>query len=401
MAAPWTSSVKKFDPVGHSAHVPPQGFASGFIPPILPKQVWFGPATLFASMARCAAAARVASALNHALFVAAKAVTEAVVDDVGNTFDVLDDVTGIADFQRSGFTGSVGNGVCDICMNVMGYVWRDLSSELITTSKPLGDFIYQGGPTATGQVVLSEAKGSFAGGASVATTKTLADDGYKRQVHDHLGSSTAAGTIVHGYAVALRANTGTAGSAARAFAHIAESLVTVPASAAPTPAPALPSGADDTGSANARLALGNYRTVFHLLSAPLVIQAIDAVLRGEPQSAPDGGQEFYWVEAGGRPFLVAGPPGEWEWWAPTFQGRWRAFLIAEQVAVPFLNYLSGLIESRATIDEARLTLPVLRLELAEDQELPDQPILFRDGLAFSDYRDLNYSRVWLPRHGLK
>jgi hypothetical protein len=46
--------------------------------------------------------------------------------------------------------------------------------------------------------MLSEAKGSFAGGATMATTKSLADDGYARQVHDHLGSSTGAGTIVHG-----------------------------------------------------------------------------------------------------------------------------------------------------------------------------------------------------------
>jgi hypothetical protein len=197
MAAPWTSSPKEFDPVGHSTHPPPAGFATSFVPPTLPQKISFGPGALFASMARCAAAARVASTLNHALFVAAKAVTEAVVDDNGNTFDLLDDVTGIGDFQRTGFTGSVGNGVCDISMNVMGYLWRDLSSELITTSKPLGDFIYQGGPAAPGQVVLSEAKGSFAAGASIATTQTLADKGYRRQVHDHLGSSAGADTGAH------------------------------------------------------------------------------------------------------------------------------------------------------------------------------------------------------------
>jgi hypothetical protein len=132
----------------------------------------------------------------------------------------------------------------------------------------------------------------------------------------------------------------------------------------------------------------------------VVVQAIDAVLRGEPNAAPEQEQEFGRVEVAGRSYLAGFyQDHEWNWWFRAPWHPWGTFLIAEKVAESFLNELSRRIERREEIEDARFELPVLPLDLGEGRETPDRPILFRDGLAFGNYWGPIAERSWSPRRG--
>ncbi|MFK0206323.1 hypothetical protein [Agrobacterium sp. NPDC090283] len=221
-------------------------------------------------------------------------------------------------------SGRMGAGVTDQTMEMLGFVWRDVAEELIGSSTPLADYLYE---NAAGALVLAEAKGSISNAASQTGVNTRARNAYHRQVDPYVythppGPKGAAsiGLIEHGYAVALAALPGPTTPSppvitADAFLAVAEtdpSLSSSPLGASSgggvtstTSSPNLPLKTPMYDPQRFALRLGNYRGVFLLANAAAVVDAIDSVRLGRE---PARRQTFLRVQCGNEDFLIGLDP---------------------------------------------------------------------------------------------
>jgi hypothetical protein len=288
MATPWTTSVKDIDLSNNSRHynsnVPVSG---GFTPPSPVSSIACGPQALFAAMAKAQALRTANAAIVAALERGAAALVETIVDDAGNRFDLAPETDMLENTVRRALSGSVGAGICHLCMVALGYVWQDFAAEVINTTGKLADFAYDGGPASGHGIVLAEAKGSFSDKVDATHAQKAADSAYKKQVDGHIGAWTKSRSaqVVHGYAIAFGAQPDVVrrtASPPHAMFHLAETAAQQPAAAA---APR----AGGSGLANAALALGNYRAAFILARAPLVVDVIDWLRTGR---SPERSSEY-------------------------------------------------------------------------------------------------------------
>jgi hypothetical protein len=318
--------------------------------------------------------------------------TRALVDEVGDAFGVLPAVAGLADAERTTFSGRLGAGICNLYMYQLGYVWQDSARNVIPGADPLADFLYDDG--AGHGVVLTEAKGSVHARVTAGSIKRITDVAYDRQVWDHIGKATRYGDVVHGYVVGTAART----DGSEALLHVAQ---TVRVNVGVGKKPSTPR----SGRPSPGLTLGNYRAVFLLAGASRVVSAIDLLRRNaisEFREIPD--QVFRRVKAAGRWFLVGDNmrlawPWQWLWLWPE---RWPVpvFAIAEETAEPFLRALT----EKGGDAELTFELPVLAASLGGlDLEGPAEHLaLFPDGFALLNPSKLDFdlTRTWSPRRGL-
>lgn len=226
MASPWAVSTKLVPAHPPVIHIP-AGFRppTGFSPPGPSTYLPVGRLDLHAAMARTALTSLASHTLIQAQMAAAAASVDYCIDDGSTGFELSPDLQHLNGAERTALAGRIGAGLCDLYMISLGYVWRDQAIRLVRTRKPLADFVYEGPPTHGFGVAIAEAKGSTQRGTYSATQK-IVDSAYHRQVEGHLGTTTAAGDVVHGYVVGLRAPLGQPG-----FLCVAETGVTPPISA--------------------------------------------------------------------------------------------------------------------------------------------------------------------------
>jgi len=395
MAPPWKSTNKTVS-VSTGSQSPPITFSTTYIPPHLPTSAVITPVALFASMARCAALRRVAPAITAALVTGSTALLEVLVDDNGPDFNVEADIDDLADFEHTGLAGRVGNGFTDVYMSVLGYAWRDLASALVSTGGRLADFIYDGVPIAGYGVALVEAKGSLSASATQPNVTARARNGYKTQVEKHLGASSVAGQIVHGYAVSFGAVPPRLG----ATSHVVQtSPPSIPAVFPPSPAgsAAIPL----TTPVAARLAFGNYRAVFMLANAPVIFYHLDRLTNRPSPQIPLRDQIFERRQSGDRWFLVGRNPE----FQHTIASGWRnIFAIEEAVAESFLNQLAAYLRtSDGGAARAMFSLPTHDPALLLPPEHPSKQsyLLYPDGFALLiDWLPSTEARTWSKDGGL-
>jgi hypothetical protein len=393
VAPPWKTSTKTVPRSGYTIHTHQAAPVQQFSAPAALKDLSFGPVALFASMARASALSPASAALLAALQVGASALAEALVDDMGTSFDVTSELPNVADAERTAFSGRVGAGVCDLYMSNLGYIWRASAESVISTAAPLADFVYDGGPATGHGIVLAEAKGSFTGAVTRASIRRTTDGGYIRQVDPYIAQPTSIGPIVHGYAVGFGAQPGNAG----AFLHITETGIPVTASPPPTGAPG-DSTPPVSGAPNPHIALGTYRADFLLANAPSVVTAIDRLRAGDAHLDDIPDQEFEILEIDGRKFIVGQDPAlpvrPW-WW---FQGGSAMFGIEESIADSFLQTISSLLKTGGVSPHARFSLPIMPLLLDATRKY----LLFQDGLGVLLGSPLKHAgdRRWAPARGL-
>ncbi|AJD43564.1 hypothetical protein RGR602_PB00022 (plasmid) [Rhizobium gallicum bv. gallicum R602sp] len=273
--------------------------------------------------------ARASPGVVAALIASSRALLEILVDDTTTVVAFLEDITDLSDSERTALSGRVGAGITDQTMEMLGFVWRDVAEQLIGSSVALADYVYE---SATGALVLAEAKGSITSAATQGGADSTAHNAYLRQVQPYVYLSPpgpkggpSVGFIEHGYALAFAARPGHAPGptappppaiAADAFLAVAE---TDPTAIAPTagagpgtgtalsvqiPPPPPPARTHEPQSFDLRL--GNYRAVFLLANAPSVVAKIDAVLLKSDISP--GIQSFVQVVCGDRSFLIGIDP---------------------------------------------------------------------------------------------
>lgn len=323
MSSPWTATVKDLTP-NRNPEPPSNPPAGGFVPPGF-RTVNVAPVDLFKSIARCSALSRSSASLIAALVASSKALLEFLVDDATTVIAFLDEVSDLADAERTALAGRMGAGVTDHTMDMLGFVWRDVAEELIGSSSPLADYVYEG---ATGTLVLAEAKGSISKAAAQSGANTRARNAYRRQVDPYVylhppgpGGGASVGLIEHGYAVAFSALPGPAAASppiigAAAFLAVAETdTASLPV---PVGGTSIGGGAQLGQAANPPLTaltldptrfalrLGNYRGVFLLANAPAIVETIDAIL-GRLDVGPLQ-QSFLQVQCDGMDFLIGLDP---------------------------------------------------------------------------------------------
>ena len=410
MSTPWTTSVKDINLSKSSRHSNPHvPVSAGFTPPSVISTLSCGPQALFTAMAKAQALRTANAAIVAALERGASALVEAIVDDAGAGFDLAPEADMLENTVRRALSGSVGAGVCHLYMVSLGYVWQDFAAEVISTSGKLADFAYDGGAASGHGIVLAEAKGSFSDKVDVVRVRKTADDAYKKQVHDHIAARTknSSAQVVHGYALAFGAQPDAVrrtASAPHAMFHLAETDPRPVAASGTPPARGGAGAAGGAGAVDAALALGNYRAVFMLARAPLVVNAIDFVRTGRrPVEGPED-QRLSSVWAGGHEFWLGDPEGHPDGWRfrDLFPPGGGAFAIEATVADRFLNLLTGMIrEARdagpiASRRTPRLELPVVEPRLFAD----DEAVWFPDGLAWIGKIERREKLRWSPIKGL-
>jgi len=383
MAAPWSTITKDVGVTDSWGTAPTRALSTAFVPPAVPSSLSVPPLPLFAAIARMQALRTTSPAIIAALLRAATALTEAVFDDATADLDLLSDVEMIEQTARTALAGSLGAGVCDLCMVAMGYTWHDHASRLVVTKRPLADFVYDGGAATGHGVVLAEAKGSFAKTVDATSVRRSCEAAYARQAGDYVGQSTAAGTIVHGYAIKAGCQLTSVRTPPPpyAFLHVTQT---------PPTAHGVPSA--NVGTASTAIALGNYRAAFMLAGASAVVQSIDA-LRGDRQRelVP---QLFDVISTPRGQFLTgsSAAPRSWEYRDMQIPGH--RFGIRLDVAASFLNELSRMLAGPAPVPKT-LQLPVVPTPNGFENDY-----VFPDGFSLLPFTSPSGSRLWSAIGGM-
>lgn len=174
---------------GHSTHrQKPSPVSDGFKPPSMPRELRIRPEVLAAAMARTLTLRTAPDAMLAHWTRSQFAEIEYLITD-GPQFQLSPFITALADAERSGFAGRVGAGICDLVMNVSGYVWRDNAECLSCKAAKHVDFIYAGGAATGHGVALAEAHGSFAQAVTKTTIGGEARRKYRRQAKPHVATS--------------------------------------------------------------------------------------------------------------------------------------------------------------------------------------------------------------------
>jgi hypothetical protein len=184
--------------------------------------------------------------------------------------------------------------MCDLVMNVLGYVWRDNASCLSGKAAKHADFIYVGGAATGHGVVLTEAHGSFAQSVTKTTISGEARRKYRRQVKPHVATSCPYGNVVHGYSIAFGCNPARHDT----HLHVAETEVTMPRGKVGLRRS--PGGQPGAGQVPTSIALATYRSNFLLMGAWRVVAWIDWLLGRGVRPEVDLATTFYAFELSGE-----------------------------------------------------------------------------------------------------
>lgn len=228
----------------------------------------------------------------------APAQVEWLIED-GSAFSLSQYFHHLADAERAAFAASVGAGVTDLLMNVLGYTWRDNAACLSGSLDPRADLIYADGEATRHGVVLAEARGSFAMDCSVSSTRSKGKSKYLRQVKPYLAKTSLHGPTVHGYSISF----GSIPTASGAFLHASETKISKPSGGRSGPAGA--ASPSSPGSTPTTLALASHRSNFALMGARSVVTWIDWILGREVDEEDRLPAVFLEVPYAGRRFLIS------------------------------------------------------------------------------------------------
>lgn len=257
MSGSWDKSRKAVTAHPPNRHATSAARVGHFVPPGSSPLLNVDRVSLIAAMARTALMSGASPELMRAQVLAAAASVDCCVDEGSLGLVLSTDLALLNGSERSAFAGRVGAGLCDLYMQSLHYVWRDQADRLIRTRQPLADFLYEGGSAAGLGVAIAEAKGTTQR-RTQARTQAHVDAAYLRQVDRYVGAPTAAGAVLHGYAVALCATLGKP-----AYLCVAETDVP-PLGAGPGGSGTELDGRVHSGRVSMSTALGNYATVLWL-----------------------------------------------------------------------------------------------------------------------------------------
>ena len=374
MSPPWKTSTKQISTITNNKFtVNNSQILQSFNPPTLPTRIDFSISALSASAARAAASSITSQPVLAALALSTESLVSAIVDDSGPDFAVDNNFFQLQDVEKTGLSSRVGSAICDLVCAKYGYVWRCLASELMQTKSKLGDYLYEGGPASGQGVVMVEAKGSISKRTTTVSIEKNAKDGFTYQVEPHLGTTTSAGNIIYGYAISSGVKPGT--NPSNASIHISEPVLSSGSGGRNLADGDIPK----SGRVTQEMALRNYRSVFLLCGAHIIVHAIDYLLGGSGEKYPDKEQRFYRLEYGDKAFLTCVT----DEYTPPYLG-WpflrKSFAIAEDVAMPFLQQLTSKLRNH-TEEPSGFELPITPLNLVSQ---PTRPIQFQDGFAYLD-----------------
>lgn len=278
MAPPWVSGDKTVVPNAATASVP--GYVAPAVAlPAPPRSVSFDLKALALSVGTLQALTTANQALIQARIDGMTLLLAAVLDDGPGDLVPTADLGDIADYARSALAGDLGAGVTDLVMQAMGYAWRTHGAVMGLPGR-VGDFIYDGGAVGLSarEVVMAEAKGSFANHTNLSQVRTTAVNALLGQVAPHLGRVLSSGDrIVHGYGVCHGAPLASPPSST----VVAEPFV--PVSGTPPTAPVAGAGITQK---NGHAVLGTYLAAFRLMGADAEADYITAVLAGKSGREP-------------------------------------------------------------------------------------------------------------------
>lgn len=200
---PWLSSTKSVPQRVREQHA--NAALSPFQAPSLPASISFAPIELALSIGRNLALSGAPPAIINALANSALDGLDHFVDDAGADFCVTADASYLADAGLVSLAHNIGVGVAGLYMEAMGYLWRANGKELMAGGGYTPDYIWSTGAP-SGNVVLSEAKGAAAVGATLGGLNGRARSGYRLQVDPWLGAPLPTGErIVWGYGIGVHA----------------------------------------------------------------------------------------------------------------------------------------------------------------------------------------------------
>lgn len=433
MTGPWNTD-KTVALSAHTRHQHnPSPVSRHFVAPRAVENLSFGPIALAAAVARTAttwddAPAELLDGLQRSALIELETLVEG-----GHTFELKPHFQFLADTHRSQFAARVGAGMTDLYMNALGYTWRANAVCLSSTLDPHADFIYDGGNVAGHGVVLAEAHGSFATGATSQSVNRQAKRKYARQVKPYIAATSPFGRVIHGYSVAFGSAPGTAGG----FLSLSETRITKRRGTRDVP----PLTVDDRSRPDGTptpIVLAAHRSNFLLMGAADIVDWIDWVRSGDGVAPELEPIEFIRLQYAGRHYLASAPwswrsdfPPWWEedffghpgWWRhipsarrrmmPLSGPRFGWFVIEEKAGAEFQNALTGIIRGGERAIPPTLQLPTFQpigFGLADSEGLAVSRegddyryVLFRDGLALlgDPFRGrLRDVVIWSPSGGL-
>jgi hypothetical protein len=278
-------------------HVP--SVSSAFAAPTPFKKITFGPDALAASIGRTSTLGNDPTTFAYTVGQLEMMKAQLLIAQ-GSVFSLTDKINELADAARTAFAGTIGAAITDLAMTELGYTWRDNGEILGPRNKTHPDFIYGDGSAGPDEVVIAEARGTFASRVTKTGVENLSFNKYRNQVRPFVDKPCKHGKIVHGYSIAFGSQPGTAG------AHLVITETKRKKSLS-SPAPSTPASSVSV-RVQPSIVLSTHRSNFTLMGSRTIVDWIDRV-RGSAEASEvpsrDADAYFLRVPFGGRNFLVA------------------------------------------------------------------------------------------------
>lgn len=352
----------------------------------------------------------------------------------GPTFALSPNLQFLADTERTFFAARVGAGITDLCMNALGYAWRDNAACLSGALDPHAVFIYGDGNATVHGVVLAEAHGSFAPSTNKSVMNRRSRNKYRRQVEPYLAAMSYHGQVIHGYSVAF----GSSPKAPGAFLSLSETEIVRPQWTKFFPPSQRPQPSLDQAPPTS-IVLAAHRSNFFLMGSDEAVGWIDWAGSPDGPYPEEGAIAFSRIRYAGGHFLVHPSSLWWPGLRPVpreelvkFRRHWRhwrrwlrrtpefrrsralhfgCFAMEEKAGTEFLSALTEIICEGGRSIPATLPLPNYApvgfgLDEGRDGAIREtgdhQHAPFRDGLALLEdpHRgDLVGILEWSPKEG--
>jgi hypothetical protein len=382
MSPPWLSKQKIVSQISHilnaaSARIPAPTFS---IPDTL-HSIRFNPDRLFASIARCNSSKYAPDVILAAQQVAADAAIKYFVSESGDDFAILDSAYLLGDAKFTSIAHDVGAGLANIYMHELGFTWFSNAKEFMASGGQKPDYIYSNGFNFD-EVVAMESKGAIGRSVSKGTLNGRVEKGYQDQIEPWLAAKVNQVTIVSGYAI---------GSLAKAGAPMAEMIVYEPVW------PGTPKSAG-AGSPRvpALIALANYRDIFRLMQAQIVVGFLSDLIANRPiEATKEEAQIFQEIKYSGNSYLVVSNPNIVFWLGWVAELRGMRFALDLQVAKQFFAQLRV-----SSPDSLYYLLQRSTRDSIETIRGESRGALFEDGFAYIPILPPTRSWRWTQEGGL-
>lgn len=258
----------------------------GYVPPALDSSVNVHFDRLSISISRNLALRSARAGVVDSLYHNARRMLRTFVDARHQDIRLLADVDDLADQALVSLAHDVAVGIAGLCMEDVGFVWRDHAKRQLANGRRRPDYVWATGHY-SGGVALSEVKGAVSARTTFGALSKRTRKGFNEQLNDwKLDSTNAGDPILAGYAIGIHLPGGREGG------------VSVHRSVPARPSPPSPPGRLVPLS----IARGHYAAAMTMLGATGA--ALELLPKSDPSIPPPPRVRFEMASAGGLDFVV-------------------------------------------------------------------------------------------------